>query len=837
MSTKQLFCALAATSLLASLACTVGCHHQNTPFSFSDGHGSGNYQSIATDIEYPSVAEDHDPTIMGSNQPRTLENPQGQEPWNLTLQDAIRIGLTNSKVFRSLGGSIIQSPDMARTNIDPALAESDPTFGVEAALSAFDAQFDALIGWQRVDRAVNQDSGAFGGFLAATREEELGGFQAELSKTTAVGTQFVLGHHVTYAGTNNPARLFGSSWDVDYEFGLRHPFLQGSGVPFNRIAGPNGRPGYFDGVLIARIRTDITLADFEIGVRNLVSDIENAYWELYFAYRDLDAKITARDSALDIWRDVAERVAAGARGGRAQDEAQARSQYFQFQAAVENALSGMTTGLTTTGVTAGQFVGSGGVYAREANLRYLLGIAPNDGLLIVPADPPADANVVFNWEEVVQEALARRVELRRQKWMIKRRQLELIASRNFMMPRLDGIAKYRWRGFGDDLIDPTPRGGFDNAFEVLTGGDYQEWELGAQLTMPIGFRREAAGVRNAELRLARERAVLRDQELELVHHLDASVREVARAYQVIQTNYNRFVAANDDVVAWTRFEQEGGKAIDELLRAQQRLADADVSFHRSVMIYNLALKNIHFQKGSLLQYDGVLLSEGGWSAQAYRDARERSSYFSSKHFDFRMAKPSEVSRGPYMQRQIHQNSIPVLDEATELDETPLPQTGSSSIPGNLDPPMPRTEYSPMAALTQTPWPAGEVSEEPASPDLPAILPNLPANLPGRMPTAEVYDPPMPESYLTPTPQAQTQPVTQSYIPPMQNSYLSPAPATPIPAPKAEPVTQYFNPPMPMAGFAPIEQGRDPYLQETGYAPPTIDGPRPALLDPPMPGDI
>ena len=40
---------------------------------------------------------------------------------------------------------------------------------------------------------------------------------------------------------------------------------------------------------------DIALVDFEIGVRNLVSDVENAYWELYFAYRDLDAKIAGRN--------------------------------------------------------------------------------------------------------------------------------------------------------------------------------------------------------------------------------------------------------------------------------------------------------------------------------------------------------------------------------------------------------------------------------------------------------------------------------------------------------------------------------------------------------------
>ena len=41
--------------------------------------------------------------------------------------------------------------------------------------------------------------------------------------------------------------------------------------------------------LVARIRTDISIADFEIGLRDYVSNVENAYWDLYYAYRDLDA--------------------------------------------------------------------------------------------------------------------------------------------------------------------------------------------------------------------------------------------------------------------------------------------------------------------------------------------------------------------------------------------------------------------------------------------------------------------------------------------------------------------------------------------------------------------
>ena len=43
--------------------------------------------------------------------------------------------------------------------------------------------------------------------------------------------------------------------------------------------------------------------------------------------------------------------------------------------------------------------------------------------------------------------------------------------------------------------------------------------MGFQANIPIGFRAALAGVRNAQLQLARERAVLQEEELEMMHGL------------------------------------------------------------------------------------------------------------------------------------------------------------------------------------------------------------------------------------------------------------------------------------------------------------------------------
>ena len=98
---------------------------------------------------------------------------------------------------------------------------------------------------------------------------------------------------------NNPTVQFQHDWTT-FQMEIRQPLLQGYGVEFNRIAGPGAIPGFNQGVLIARVNTDIALATFEASVRNLVSDVETAYWELYFAYRNLDSAVRPRQRLADL---------------------------------------------------------------------------------------------------------------------------------------------------------------------------------------------------------------------------------------------------------------------------------------------------------------------------------------------------------------------------------------------------------------------------------------------------------------------------------------------------------------------------------------------------------
>ena len=650
------------------------------PFYFGEDGDLSHYKGVATEVDYPDVNADTIPDVSASQLPLTLANPEPKEFWPLRLEEAVRCTLQNSKVMRTLGGTVqnnlqgivqnapsplLQGPAAAQTVYQPAIQESDPRFGVEGTLSNFDTQWSTSVFWQKNDHPVNAN---FSGLLANVLQEDAAQFQTQLAKVTANGDRVFFRNNTNYDMNNNPTNLFPAFWTTNFEAEFRHPFLQGAGVQFNRIAGPSGIPGVggftnipgvYNGVAIARTNVDIAIADFEANIRNVVNDTENAYWELYFSYRNLDAVVVGRDSALSTWRKVKALYDAGARGGEAEKEAQAREQYFLFRGQVEVAVSN--------------------VYEVENRLRYMMGIAPTDGRLIRPADDPTTAKVDFDWSEILVEGLARYPELRRQKWVVKQRELQLIASKNFLLPRLDFDGTYRWLGFGQNLwetgrsVDP-----FNNAMQSLTSGQYQEWQMGFQANIPIGFRAALSGVRNAQLQLARERAVLQDQELEVVHLLSSTIRVLERTYQLTETNFNRLIAARVNVEAVRAAYDTDTVTLDLLLDAQRRLAVAQSDYFRSLVDYNQAIHFVHFRKGSLLEYNNVYLAEGPWPGKAYFDARKRArERDAGLQINYGFFQPNVFSRGPINQK-VGNNDM-MFNTSTDGSGTP-PQPVPETLP-------------------------------------------------------------------------------------------------------------------------------------------------------------
>ena len=627
---------------LACLLATAGCS-PTKKFRFDESWESApSYHStVSTQIEYPNVRSCLQPQVATTPQPLTIENPSELPTREIQLDEAIQIALANSDILRSLGGSVVQSTVGTRTNYDPALTESNPLGGVEAALSAFDAQTTGQLFWNVNDRPNNtRINQIIQQFQVPVFQQTAATFNYEIAKRTATGARFAARHNIGYDLANTPNRLFSSAYTGWFEAEYRQPLMFGAGVDINRIAGPNASVGQYNGVLIARINTDISLTDFEQGVINFTNDIETAYWELHFAYHNLETIVAGRNSALLTWQRVKELQKVGMRGGDAAAVAQASSSYYLFDVNVREALTG-----------------ANGLYAAEQRLRYLMGLPPTDGQLLKPTSQPMDGEVVFDWDASLSDALTRRVEIRRQKWNIKRRELEMLAARLNRKPQLDFLGIYRYRGLGDALIDGRdPSNSFNSLYQSIFEGDYQEWQAGLEFTNPIGGRRAGAAVANARWNLARETSLLKEQELRISHDLSNAGRLVTRAYELMQSNFNRQDADRQQVEALQARYEQGLDNINFLLQAQQQLANSQSAYFRSLTDYQLALRDFHREKGSLLNYNRVGLSEGAWPAPAYQDAVERGRFLTPRSNPDLVEVPNPLSSGSFDPGQVGVNS-------------------------------------------------------------------------------------------------------------------------------------------------------------------------------------
>ena len=668
--------------------------------TYEEIDASSIYDSTTLQLEEPSVSSEDPFGVSGTMRPLTIDEDEPQKYNDMRLEQVIQTALANSRVLRDLGGVVLKSPSASRTTLDPSITESDPRFGTESTLAAFDPVLSASEFAQKNNRALNN---VFFGGGTRLLQQDADVAQVSLSKRTATGGTLSLTNNTSYDSNNAPGNEFYSSWNTNVEASVRQPLLAGAGVDYNRIIGPNGIAGLPSGVLLARINSDASLADFESGVRNFVSDVENAYWDLYFAYRDLDAKVTARDAALESWRRVEALKSAGRRGGEAQQESQAREQHYRLQEEVQNALTGRQVEGTRTnsGSSGGTFRGSGGVYTCERRLRLMMGMPITDGALIRPADDPNMSKAIFEWDVALAEALTRRPELRKQKWVIKNREMQLLASRNFLLPQLDASGLYRMRGFGKDLFDtPDNRypGIFSSSWANLASAKFQEWQLGVEFSMPLGFRKGHAAVRNAELQLARERAILNEQERQVVHDLSNAISEMSRSHSVLETSYNRRVAAKRTLAAIREIPDPPPGTLFQELDAQRKLAESEAQYYRALVEYELAIKNVHFEKGSILEYNGIYLSELPSPSKAYKDAYEKIKMRTrAARWSQNAANGQIVSDGLVQQKyssednsalQGKPSAVPAAPPAStdpredEMPEAPLPK---STIP---DPPVP-----------------------------------------------------------------------------------------------------------------------------------------------------
>jgi outer membrane protein TolC len=492
--------------------------------------------------------------------PSTVSRPIADlEPQLLALDGSIRTSMRNLDVVRVLSGVTASNSgrsiyDIALTNtqIDQQQARFDPLLSVDNAWNILEnpqAIFDPLPPNNPLITGAQTRN-----FNTSTR----------LSKTDLTGGNFVFGVDATpshtHPGTFPLDPLTRSSTFVSYT----QPLLKGGGIEFNLAP-----------IVIAQISTERSYFQFKDAMQEHVRGVIEAYWSLVAARTDLWARKQQAEQLQETVRRVEARV---------RNAIDNRADLAQAQLALANIKASVVTA-------------QGNVLLREAALRNMIGVSPSDGTLYIPTTPPINDRFIPDWDQMLQLAEERRPDLIELKLILEADTQQLLIAKNSSRPQLDAVALYRWNG----LSGITPTG----SRLSTSPGQFTDWTLGVNFSVPLGLRQARATVRQQELVIARDQINLKQGFHATTHILVATVRTLDQQYEQYLALREARQAARVNLDAQL-LRWQTGQAI--LLNVLQAISDwgNTVSAEASALTqYNTQLATLERQTGTILETHGI----------------------------------------------------------------------------------------------------------------------------------------------------------------------------------------------------------------------------------------
>jgi outer membrane protein TolC len=534
-------------------------------------------------IDYRDPAQFPPARLPENVPPRTVTDPQPQAPeWQLSLDEAIRIALENAKVIRVLAGTTavasgqtIYDAAITNTTIDQAQATFDPTAKWNNTFSRTNdptAIFDPIHLGRSFITSTPTD--AYVSDMGLTKTNVLGG---QWSLDWMENYQRFYGSSSLFNSSQPGSGLINSSFPLDPQttsavtLSYTQPLLQGAGYRVNLAP-----------TVIARLNTEQSFFQYKDSVQELVRSVITAYWNLV----QTRIVVWAAKIQVDQSGEAFHRAEAQLKTGLAalSDVAQARVTYTQFKAAL--------------------IADEANVLTQEGALRNLLGLPPNDGRKIVPFSAPTSQRLRPRWEELVRLAEQRRPDIIELKIVTEADEQRLIQAEDQTLPKLNAVASYTWNGLEGEM---------PNGQTISTGpGQYINWSVGINFSVPLGFRQGRALVRQQKLVIARDRANVEQSVHAAIHQLASTTRDLDSAFeQYLAFKETRDAASVNLRTQFDLFKQGGPKSVIYLnvLQALNDWGNAVSSEAQQLLAYNIALATLERQTGTILETHGLVFAE------------------------------------------------------------------------------------------------------------------------------------------------------------------------------------------------------------------------------------
>jgi outer membrane protein TolC len=433
-------------------------------------------------------------------------------------------------------------PEITATNIDTARAEFDPNLMATATYSR---------------TAVQSGEGDLASFSAS----RTGRVTAEISNRLPTGTEIFLSGGYTQSRAPQSEWTYTGMWSA----GVTQSLLRGFGPSVNLVD-------------LRQARNTAAASEHELRgfIIDLVQQVDTAYWELVLALETLkirEAAIDLAEEQLALTLDMIEV------GKFAEDaDVSARAELASSRADLVDA--------------------EGDVRARMIELVRLL--SPDSAaqwqITLDPQEGPDVERVALEAPASALLAMFYRPDLAQGRLDLANRELEVVRTRNGLLPRLDAFGTYTRTSSGS-------RGALAN--EHLNDSDSGGYELGANFEMALLNRAERAANRRAHFQEAQAAAAIANLEQQIEADVRQAVIEAERQWErtiatkeVVESRQEEYDVEVD------RFRIGKSTNLD-VLQVYRDLISAQVDEVTSRVRYIEALTSLYVAEGTLLERRGI----------------------------------------------------------------------------------------------------------------------------------------------------------------------------------------------------------------------------------------
>jgi outer membrane protein TolC len=483
-----------------------------------------------------------------------------------------RATVVGVELERAVRAGVRHNLDVEVARFGPALRESD----VVAAQAAFDWAFVSRLQWEDTDQPSGSTAiPGFGGGGVVVRSGQRVIGSAGLERTFITGGTFSARQQYTYSDTR--PTFFGSeatpnpSTAAALVLDLNQPLLQGFGAEVGRAE--------------IRIRENAerrSIAELETTLMGTVTEIENAYWDLVGAHRDLVILTKLLERGQTVRDDIRVRQRLDA------DPAQAADAVANVERRRADVLRAQRA-----------------VRAASDRLKVLMNdprLPVGSEVVLAPTDVALDAPIEFSLIDAMTTAIERRPEIRQAVLGIDDASIREMVSRNARLPQLDLQAQLTMLGLDDRIDDATG--------EEFRGEFFDNFLLGLLLRQPIGNRADEAVFRRSRLERMQSVVAYRRSVQQAIVDVRAALDDVITNYRLIdQARTSRLAAAEALRTLLVKKELgQGGYTVERLnleLGQQAQLAAAERAEVLALLDYNRSIARLHRAMGTTLDRNRI----------------------------------------------------------------------------------------------------------------------------------------------------------------------------------------------------------------------------------------